>query len=123
MPVLQNSDRSSSSTNYCLPHPPIGLKFRAIPRPGHETAVGLTLICGRYYPAVLQFHDCTKPFLQKVANISPGATSDTDYWRIILEFVHRNDTCMIQRRFLMGSRQQMLLAGEQEGKDKTYACI
>ena len=43
------------STPYPLPPPPKGFKFRPILKPGHEVAVSLSLISGRYYPGLL-FH-------------------------------------------------------------------
>ncbi|KAJ4464080.1 hypothetical protein C8J55DRAFT_567037 [Lentinula edodes] len=40
-------------SHYDLPQPPTGFKFRPILDPGYEAVFSLTLLSGRYYPAIL----------------------------------------------------------------------
>jgi len=56
------------SSNYPLPRPPSGYKFRPVLTPGFEAALSPSVISGRYYPAILQhplLHDTVKENLVK----------------------------------------------------------
>lgn len=54
------SGPGGASTEYALPKPPHGFKFRPILHPGHEVVISVTLISGRYYPGLIA-HPLLRP--------------------------------------------------------------
>ncbi|EIN05974.1 hypothetical protein PUNSTDRAFT_145371 [Punctularia strigosozonata HHB-11173 SS5] len=55
-----------------LPPSPVGYKFRAIVKPGHDVVLAVELIAGRYYPGLLQ-HPLVQPeVLRSLRNNTPA---------------------------------------------------
>ncbi|KAI0310399.1 hypothetical protein OF83DRAFT_1031400, partial [Amylostereum chailletii] len=60
-----SASKVQRATSVPLPAPPENYKFRPILAPGHEVVISLTLISGRYYPALLS-HPLLRPILQRM---------------------------------------------------------